>query len=80
MKAILIFTLTSGNINLEVHRAQRSISGAYYYKLGSPGCPLKAFAKVGDLAALVGAWWVESEAAHRQHSYKGEAASGSTLP
>ena len=35
-------TLSSGNINLEVQRAQRSLSGAHHYQSGYPSCLLGA--------------------------------------
>ena len=35
-------TLTSGNINLEVQRAQRSLSGAHHYQSGYSSCLLSA--------------------------------------
>ena len=50
-------TLTSGNINLEVQRAQRSLSGADHYQseILAACSVLKASDKVGDLVAAVDA-------------------------
>ena len=79
-------TLSSGNINLEVQRAQRSLSGAHHYQseILAACSVLKASDKVGALVAAVGAWCtalaVQSHAVQKQHSCLGEAASDAGTP